>query len=125
MDMFKIIVVVVAVLLFIVVLTMIGLLINTTNHTGTVYPPIINQCPDGWMTDGSSNCIIPSNINLGNLTSFEKVPGYFVNASTGKKEINFADVGWSVYGMTDQCNKRLWSNTNNIVWDTISNYNGC
>jgi len=122
---FKIIVVLVAVALFIIILTGIGILINTANHIGTVYPPIINQCPDGWMTDGSSNCIIPSNVNLGTLSNFSKVPGYFVNNSTGAQEINFSDRGWSVGGITSQCNKRLWANSNSIVWDTISNYNQC
>jgi hypothetical protein len=125
MDLFKIITVVIAVLLFIVIMTLVGILINTSNHLGTVYPPILNQCPDGWMADGSNNCIIPSNINLGNLTDFSTLPGYFVNQTTGQSEINFSDRGWDGNGMTSQCNKRLWCNTNNIVWDTISNYNQC
>jgi hypothetical protein len=125
MDLFKVIVVVIALILLIVILTLIGILINTSNHIGSVYPPIINQCPDGWMTDGSNNCIIPKSNNLGTLKNYSSVPGYSLNDTTGFEEINFSDPGWSGNGMTSQCNKRLWSNTNGIVWDTISNYNQC
>jgi len=127
MDLFKIIVVVVAVVMLIVILTLVAFLINSTNHEGTVYPPTVTQCPDNWVVDGSSNCIIPTSGNLGTLTpdKYSTISGYFVNAITQKPTINFADAAWSANGMTSQCNKRLWANTYNIVWDTISNYNQC
>ena len=125
MDLFKVIVIVVALLLLIVILTTVGILINTSNHASTVYPPTQNQCPDGWLTDGSSNCIIPANINLGSLTNYSNISGYFKNSATNAEEINFSDDGWTGNGRTTQCNKRLWANTHGIVWDTISNYNQC
>lgn len=125
MDLFRITVIVVAVVIFIIIMTLIGILIQTANAQGGTYPPILNPCPDGWMVDGSSNCIIPSNINLGNVSDFSTTAGYFVNPYSGNQEINFADAGWTVNGITTQCNKKLWANTNGIVWDTISNYNQC
>jgi hypothetical protein len=123
MELFKIIVVVVALLLLITILTVIGFLINTSNHIGTVYPPTLNQCPDGWLTDGSNNCIIPKNINLGTLTDYSGVKGYYKKNDV--EGINFSDSLWFGNGMTAECNKRLWANTNGIVWDTITNYNQC
>jgi hypothetical protein len=127
MDLFKIIVVVVAVVMLILILTLVAFLINSTNHEGTVYPPTITQCPDNWMVDGTSKCIIPASGNLGTLTpdKYSTVPGYFFNNTTQKNTINFSHPAWSAKGMTSQCNKRLWANTYNIVWDTISNYNQC
>jgi hypothetical protein len=123
MDLFKIIVVLVAFFILIVVLTLVGFLIQTADGN-SIYPPTVNQCPNQWMTDGSSNCIIPVSHNVGTMTDFSKTPGFFINEK-GDKVINFADNSWSSNGVSPQCNKRLWSNTNNIIWDTISNYNQC
>jgi hypothetical protein len=128
MDLFKIIVVSVAIFLLIVILTSIGFLINKSNRVSSIYPPTTNQCPDNWMVDGSSNCIIPTNnINLGNLnpSDYSSIPGYFQNGTTGASKINFSDPSWANNGMTSQCNQKLWANTHGIVWDTISNYNQC
>lgn len=136
MDFFKIIVVLVALLLLITILTIIGFLINTSNHVGTVYPPTINSCPDGWLKDTRtkttnsisgakfSGCIIPkNNVNLGTLTNYPNIRGYYkIDDVEG---INFDDSLWFGNGMTAECNKKMWANTNGIVWDTITNYNQC
>lgn len=127
MDLFKIIVLVIALTLLIIILTLVGILINKTNHLGSVYPPTINHCPDNWLIDSSANCIIPSNGNLGTLSpaNYTSIPGYYFDASNNISMINFSDPGWLANGMTAYCNQKLWANTNNIVWDTISNYNQC
>lgn len=76
----------------------------------------------------------------------EKIPGYIdvsLNVPVDKKlmknvnnmkldmitgnEINFNDIAWLKYdiGNSKICNIKKWLNTNNILWDGITNYNRC
>ena len=49
-------------------------------------------------------------------------PGYSYDVSGGivTQYIDFSNNAWS-----GVCDKKTWANTNNIVWDGISNYNNC
>jgi hypothetical protein len=49
-------------------------------------------------------------------------PGYSYDMSGGivTQYIDFNNNEWS--GL---CDKKTWANTNNIVWDGVSNYNNC
>jgi hypothetical protein len=41
------------------------------------------------------------------------------------KTIDFSDAGWYSGGISSVCAKRNWANKYNLVWDGITNYNGC
>ena len=49
-------------------------------------------------------------------------PGYSYDVSNGllTQYIDFSNNGWN--GI---CDIKKWTNTNNIVWDGVSNYNNC
>jgi hypothetical protein len=145
MDLFYIIVVSVAVGLLIIILTYIGIHIQTGSTSNREFPPIKQTCPDKWeatMNESDKNilCVLPafnenSMKNVGNLYNAEggvseetiaATPGYKRAASlAGDTVIDFNNAGWSSFGLVSDCKKREWANTYNIVWDGISNYNKC
>ena len=118
METFYIIVLSVAVGLLILLLTYIGIKMTYYRTSGVnAFPPISSSCPDNWTSsDSIGNCIASGNV----VINKQNTPIGFIS----NKQVNFQDSGWSVGG-TKQCNLRKWSNTNNISWDGISNYNGC
>ena len=128
MDSFQMTVLAIAAFVLIIILTAIGIALRKMKKK-VAYPPVANQCPDYWniASDGQS-CAIPinGNKNTGNiyinnvLTFTENVPGYDSVNST----INFNDPGW-VANNSSTCNKQLWANQYQIIWDGISNYNSC
>ena len=138
METFHLIVLTVAVIILILVLTFIGLSMSANNSSAT-YPPIMNSCPDYWelSTDGTK-CIIPSSkssLNIGsiydkntmkltpNITDITKTPGFSSSKDANNNIINsidFTNSGWK-----GTCDKSRWANSNQIMWDGVSNYNSC
>jgi hypothetical protein len=133
METFYIIVLTIAGIFLILILTFVGILFTAKNNS-VIYPPIQNKCPDYWTDAGNSGCTI-SDLNVGTLktangykmtdsrgTDGVYTPGY---DSTNKK-VNFADTRWeSDFYKTSRCALKQWANANKIVWDGVSNYNGC
>ena len=79
------------------------------------YPPTPNICPDYWEYNNKL-CLIPNNKrNTGSWTISSKTPGYYNNS------IDFSNPDWSLLATTDFCAKQKWANTNNILWDGITN----
>jgi len=122
MDIFYIIVLSVAVMLLILILTYIGIkMVYNRNTSGNTFPPSFSPCPDYWQTDSAGHCVVPSstatNRGAGTYTS-SNTPGY----SDGN--IDFTASAWTTNG-SSICSKRTWANSNNVVWDGITNYNGC
>ena len=132
MDSFYLIVLGVAVVFMILILIFIGLMMKTKNQN-TVYPPIVNTCPDGWtITDGSS-CIIPGftnadSTNVGNFTSSsvktlkDSLSAY---ATVTSNIFSSSDPKWISTGLTPICGQKQWAVNNQIAWDGVSNYNSC
>lgn len=128
MDIFYIIVLSVAVMLLILVLTYIGIkMVYNKNAAGNTFPPSYSPCPDYWKTDSNGRCVVPSagatNRGVGSAStgSYDFAPGY---SSSPIQSIDFTAAGWTNNG-SSICSKRTWANNNNIVWDGITNYNGC
>jgi hypothetical protein len=135
METFYLTVLIVATIVLILILIFIGILLKGGNQN-LAYPPNYGICPDYWKYDiDQKKCIIPSNIpdamNLGNMynettkTLNDNIldsPGYSYDVSNGlvTQYIDFSNNSWD--GI---CNKKKWTNTNNIVWDGVSNYNNC
>ena len=142
MDMFYGIVVGVAVSLLIIMLTYIGMQMeSTTNVSEAGFPPVKQTCPDKWEATLDSDkqvlCNVPdyaenSMKNVGNIYGAdgtispviaEATPG--LQLANNKSTIDFNHATWSAYGLTSDCKKKEWANAYNIVWDGISNYNKC
>lgn len=136
MDLFYTIVLSIAVLLLILILTYVGLLMKSPTSSTDSFPPTINTCPDYWSvgTDLSS-CAIPSydSKNHGTIydtTSFSLLSTFTSNSrtpgiNTSNNDIVFSDPEWTNGGSSAICSKKKWANQWGILWDGISNYNGC
>lgn len=133
MEIFYIAVLIIAVFFLIIILTTLGLLMKAKNNAVS-FPPSKSTCPDYWEVayDAAETnkehpkCKVPTTINKGNLSptilSGATTKGYDSQAST----INFDDAGWAEFpGKTKQCAIHDWAVTNEIVWDGVSNFNGC
>ncbi len=138
MESFYLIVLGIAIVMLILVLTGIGLLMRT-QIASTVYPPMANTCPDGWLVDGS-HCNIPttgSNMGFINPTSPYDTAAIKTSLLAATKKdgpypssfstayFNPTDAAWSSNKLSAVCQQKKWANTNNIVWDGVSNYNSC
>jgi hypothetical protein len=135
MDPFHIIVLSIATVVLILILVIVGMLLNM-GDVNTAYPPAYGVCPDYWeIAPDSTKCIIPnikdSKLNIGNMydentmslnDSVTSIPGYSFDISnnTLTQFIDFDDAKWK-----GDCDKKKWANEYGIVWDGISNFNGC
>ena len=141
METFYLIVLAIATIVFILVLLFFGLMMQKGN-VNQVYPPVANTCPDMWPIVDGSNCRIPwdsgvdePDINKGGKEWDEvaksltdaNINVFKASTTTGNSKTAFspADPKWSAGGLTPVCEQKKWANKNNILWDGISNFNGC
>ena len=111
MDTFHKVVIFVSIFVLFSMLISVAMLLDKGNNT-TVYPPSALTCPDYW-TETNDGCqhgdLIPNGKEFGT--------------------INFKDRGakWAegLGSMSETCAKKSWANNNDVLWDGISNYNGC
>jgi hypothetical protein len=132
MDLFYIIVLTVAVILLILTLTFLGIAMNKMNKETTVFPPTKSTCPDYWTTSTKdlSYCEVPNSNsrNIGSIYASDGknnlesklTPGYDANLN----RIGFLHDDWSKGG-TSTCNQQKWAKQYGVVWDGVTNYNGC
>ena len=132
MDSFYLIVLGIAIVFMILILIFIGLMMKTQNQS-TVYPPIVNTCPDGWAIalDGSS-CTIPDpNVptdskNVGKYQTQTDISNTLIGYATVTSYIfSPSDPLWTSGGRTTICEQKNWAINNQIAWDGVSNYNSC
>jgi hypothetical protein len=127
MDIFYTGVISIAIIILIIIFIIIGVMIYQSANN-TVFPPTALECPNYWAlgtnTEGKHICYIPTNgTNMGSLKDTTKIHG--IGSDTNGSFINFNDPSWgsNAYGAT--CAKQNWANKNAILWDGISNFNGC
>jgi hypothetical protein len=121
--------------------------VNPTDFSN-VTPTANDNNKSSWVTSLPGNteainyCLWPGKdgTNKGNssynnqhiITDFtnfkEKIKSFY--ESTDKQayiQMKGNDASWNAYypGMTTRCAKRKWAIDNGIVWDGVSNYNGC
>jgi len=139
MDYFYIIVSAVLIVFFIIILTYYGIVMQKQLKQNQSYPPQPpSACPDYWTLGADGSCNIPNfgSKNTGKLYdksnkivlsnksgSTGYTSGY--NIKDGNSIVNFSDNGWSSGATSALCNKSAWANTYNVVWDGVTNYNGC
>jgi hypothetical protein len=132
MDNFYLVVITIAVLLLIVILTYLGIIMNSQKNTSMEFPTTEPQsCPDYWESaktdDKKTVCVVPTNdVNIGDLldtseegkTNLEDTVGY--NENDIIKTIDFNDENeWSI------CNKQKWALNNKIYWNGVAEYSKC
>jgi hypothetical protein len=120
METFYIIVLSIAVIFYIIIITLFGLLM-TKSETVTPFPPMKNSCPDYWSseTDASGKVLCRPNSSI-NTIDITGLPG-----SNGGS-VDFTDVEWGAKsGKSNMCALNSWAIRNNISWDGVSNFNGC
>jgi hypothetical protein len=104
MDQFFLTVLIVAAVVLILCLIGIGILMRY-QHTGDSYPPHAANCPDFWVSDSNGGCKAPTpskNTGTNNTTTLS-----------------------SQMLQSDICTQRKWATSKGIIWDGVSNYNGC
>ena len=124
MDIFYIIVLSIATILLILLLTYIGIKMKASKLSGGPYPPIKNSCPDYWTINDKGKCVQPgvNGRNRGkDALNDTNTKGYDKN----KNAVDFNDKGWTSGGSSSMCAQQKWANTNGILWDGVTNYNGC
>jgi hypothetical protein len=100
------------------------------------FPPVSQQCPDGWtygeIKGGTGNSVITAKTctsassNLG-TASGTAMRNLFPNRGDITQTGNFKTNGWGISmkpGVT-VCQQRNWAKRNGVSWDGVSNYNGC
>jgi hypothetical protein len=134
MDYFYIIVISVAIAMLIILLTFVGISLRKkgVSSQGGAWPPFESTCPDYWQIDSTdpNYCLIPGYDKTNNKAP--RNSGSIYNATgtstlttgntpgldSANNRINFSDTYYSA------CNKQKWANSNGIMWDGYSNYNG-
>ena len=141
MDPFYLIVLSIASVVLIVLLTFIGIQLSKPSITVPVFPPSYNTCPDYWDINSDGYCVIPktnSSKNVGSLRqnasttsngidkdlNTSNTPG--LKSTTSDQLIDFADKGWGSTPDAIRCTQKKWAADNgNILFDGVSNFNGC
>ena len=128
MDGFKTTVLGVAVVVLILVLTVVGLMM-AGNQANMLFPPTSLPCPNYWQLTSDGKCKLPylgpgngNEANLGSLKAdSSNTPGY----DSTNKTVDFNSNAWGASGITATCAKQAWAKKAGILWDGVSNYNGC
>ena len=109
MNSFQNIVLSVAGIILIIFITFIGVFIYRNKNT-VAYPPVLAQCPDYWVIDGSGN-----NTTCSNVKDLGVCP-----AQSGEKHqiMNFQSPLFS--GDSGPCNKYTWAKKCEVSWDGIT-----
>jgi len=130
MELFYIVVSVIAIVVLILSLVFIGFMVKNGNQTQT-FPPNSSQCPDLWIPDGSfckfnglNNGSIPFASGTNKLTPI--VTDTHLNNDGSATKINPYDESiWGTSGLASSCAQQKWARTNGIEWSGISQLNTC
>ena len=98
----------VAIIILIIALVMIGMSLSYAKKKQ--WPPMVSECPDYWLIDGSGNnakCI-----NVKDLGTCEKPSGQ------NHIVMNFNEAPYT--GTQGNCNKYNWATRCGISWDGIT-----
>lgn len=128
METFYLIVLAIAIILLIIILAYIGIYGMKSNNI-SAYPPVKYDCPDYWEKNDNDACVIPTEEGSPNMGAFDggdltPRKSDIIGIDSSELAIDFNDAGWSARG-SSRCSQKKWAIDNNIVWDTVSNYNQC
>jgi hypothetical protein len=128
MDIFYIIVCIIAIVILLLTFIAIGYVMTKPPNTNVKFPTLANNCPDFWESTGSGLCIVPTTTknNIGTFTAdkVDKSPLTF-GYDYSNNLIDFSDLGWASGSVSKICYQSQWANSYQIAWDGVSNYVGC
>ena len=107
MEGFQKTVLIIAIIVLIITLVVLGFVLNSGDET---WPPLVPDCPDWWIADGSGNnstCINVKDLGV-------------CSAQSGKKHqsMNFNSAPYT--GDNGTCAKYTWANKCQVTWDGIT-----
>ena len=109
MEGFQKIVLYAAIIILIIALVIIGVSLSYGKDS-QVWPPVVPQCPDYWVADGSGNNT--TCINVKDLGTCE--------ATGGKKHLTMNFNQAPYVGANSTCAKYTWAKKCGLSWDGIS-----
>lgn len=138
MDPFYLYVTIGMLILLVVVLVIAGVTM-TKMQTTNLYPPTQNACPDYWEIDSSdpTHCRPVGDTNRGSIvitasggtiTVSSPTAGNVFTTPTATNRNTWVDtskVGTTYSSLSTVCSKKRWADLQGIVWDGVTNYNGC
>lgn len=93
------------IMIIILILSLVSIYILLRETKKEIYPPMIPECPDYWLLDGSGNCVNKNKMGT-------------CNNQDGNLIVNFNE---STFQGTDStCQKYQWANTCGVSWDGIT-----
>ena len=117
MEIFHIIVLVVASVSLILVLTVAGILIKKDNSSQK-FPTSHKDVPDGWTKSENKD-------TAGVITGYTLTHGG-TNPTRGSGDlVTTKTFTGAVWKDIDICEKKKWADLNEVYWDGITTYNGC
>lgn len=108
MESFQKIVLISAIVILILCLVFIGIALNSAKSES--WPPLIPECPDFWIIDGSGN-----NQRCINMKDLGTCP-----AQEGQRHLNMNFTEPPFTGSNGDCAKYQWSKRCGVTWDGIT-----
>lgn len=108
METFQKIILYSAIIILIIVLVIIGIAFSYANNN-EAWPPVVPECPDFWIADGSGNntkCV-----NIKDLGTCQPI---------GTKHLTMNFNVSPFIGENGDCAKYTWANNCNVTWDGIT-----
>ena len=109
MEGFQKMVLISAIVILIIALVIIGISLNSA-VSNEDWPPIVPECPDYWVIDGSGN-----NTRCINVKDLGVCP-----AKSGEKHQIMSFQSDSFTGDNGSCNKNNWAKKCQVSWDGIT-----
>lgn len=108
MEGFQKFVLITAIIILIITLVVIGVALSK-NYSSVPWPPVLPECPDYWILDGSgSNAVCVNVKDLGTCKSL----------GNKHQTMNFNSSAFT--GSQGACNKYNWATKCNVTWDGIT-----
>jgi hypothetical protein len=109
MEGFQKAVLIIAVIILIIALVVMGIILAGSKK-GETWPPLVSDCPDWWVIDGSGN-----NTTCSNVKDLGVCPA---NSGDKHQVMNFTSSLFT--GDNGTCAKYTWANKCKVSWDGIT-----
>jgi hypothetical protein len=111
MEGFQKIVLYSAIIILIIALVIIGIALSQAKSS-QVWPPVVPNCPDYWVADGTGDNATCTNLKDLGTCNGSVAAGQHLNMDFTVSPYN---------GVDALCNKYKWANTCGVTWDGITN----